>query len=155
MLRLWGLLSNGLQNISTGLVSKGGKQEINSELHLCVYIRAVIFLCLLKLNLDQCDLGPMRFRVNAGKTASSCFSPTLTTRAQHSTENPAVSIATKGSFGCLVCFLNLTCTSHCQLSSFNARKKKLVPNGSEQDLFCSVSHLQQWLQVDMQGRVKT
>lgn len=54
MLRLWDLLSNGLQNVVTG-----GKQEINLELWLCVDIRAAIFLCLCRLSLDQCDLGPM------------------------------------------------------------------------------------------------
>jgi len=43
MLRLWGLLSDGLQNVFTGLPSKGGKQEINLELHLCVNVKAVMF----------------------------------------------------------------------------------------------------------------
>lgn len=70
MLRLWGLLSEGLKTIFTGHLSKGAKKETNLELHLCVDVRAVIFLYLLRLNLNQCDLGQMKFRANAGKTTS-------------------------------------------------------------------------------------
>lgn len=58
-LRMWDLLSDGLQYILTGVLSTGGWQEINLELHLCVNVRAVILLCLLSLNLAQCDLGPL------------------------------------------------------------------------------------------------
>lgn len=111
MLRLWDLLSDGLQNVLTG-----GKQEINSEIRLCVDIRTAVFLCFLRLSLDQCDLGPMLERRLA----------VLQSHVEHEGSarhwEPAVSVA-RGSAGCLLCFLALTCASHCQLSSSTARKK--------------------------------
>lgn len=95
-LRIKGLLSDGLQYILTGVLSTGGEQDRNSELHLCVNVRAVILLCLLGLSLAQCALGPLWFRAAAG--------PTLTVRAQHSSESPAIRIP-QGNSGGLLCFL--------------------------------------------------
>lgn len=139
-LRIWDLLSDGLQYISTGVLSTGGEQEVNSELHLCVSVRAVILLCL-SLNLAKCDLGPLGFRADAGKMTGWCWSHVdHKGSAQHwgcSNQYPPRKFWGLG----VLSGLDLYIAS----SVLIMLEERLVPNGSKEDWFYSVSYWPQCL----------